>query len=125
MVQDWLRLRAIATPSSRLRCSVSRAVPVTRSACTRPRGRWRRPPSLAIRARLIISDCFISQGQQFPQDFKRAAELFVIASEAGNTEAQYALATMYKEGQGAPKDIGKAMRLMQQASVGGNRRCDG
>jgi TPR repeat protein len=27
---------------------------------------------------------------------------------------------MYKEGRGAPKDIGKAMRLMQQASVGGN-----
>jgi TPR repeat protein len=27
---------------------------------------------------------------------------------------------MYKEGRGAPKDIGKAVRLMQQASVGGN-----
>ena len=44
----------------------------------------------------------------------------MIASEAGNSEAQYALATIYKEGRGAPKDIGKAMRLMQQASVGGN-----
>ena len=27
---------------------------------------------------------------------------------------------MYKEGRGVPKDIGKAMRLMQQASIGGN-----
>ena len=45
------------------------------------------------------------QGQQFPQDFKRAAELFRAAADAGNPEAQYALATMYKEGRGVPKDM--------------------
>ena len=59
-------------------------------------------------------------GEQFVQDFKRAGELFAIAAEAGNPEAQYALATMYKEGRGVSKDMSKAMRLMQQASVAGN-----
>ena len=39
---------------------------------------------------------------------------------AGNSEAQYALATMFKEGRGVPKDLNEAMRLMGQASVAGN-----
>jgi len=60
------------------------------------------------------------QGQQFPQDFKRAAELFRAAAAAGNPEAQYALATMYEQGRGVKKDIVEAMRLMGEASVAGN-----
>ena len=51
---------------------------------------------------------------------KRAAELFTNAAEAGNPEAQYALATMFKEGRAVPKDMKMAMRLMGQASVAGN-----
>ena len=43
-----------------------------------------------------------------------------MAAEGGNAEAQYALATMYKEGRGVPKDMRKAMLLMRQASVAGN-----
>jgi TPR repeat protein len=60
------------------------------------------------------------QGQQFPQDFKRAADLFRAAAIAGNPEAQYALATMLKEGRGVGKDVRGAMRMMQFASVAGN-----
>ena len=40
------------------------------------------------------------EGQQFPQDFGRAAELFRTAATEGSPEAQYALATLYKDGRG-------------------------
>src|SRR4029077_10872216 len=38
----------------------------------------------------------------------------------GNPEAQYALATFYKEGTGVPKDLEKAVRLLQAASLADN-----
>ena len=62
-------------------------------------GRQARPSGAQLRSRPALS-----AGQAFPQDFKRAAELFRAAADAGNSEAQYALATMYKEGRGVPKD---------------------
>jgi TPR repeat protein len=43
-----------------------------------------------------------------------------ISADAGNPEAQYALATFYKEGTGVPKDIEKAVRLLQAASLADN-----
>ena len=43
-----------------------------------------------------------------------------MAADAGNPEAQYALATFYKEGTGVPKDVDKAVRLLQAASLAGN-----
>ena len=43
-----------------------------------------------------------------------------MAADAGNPEAQYALATFYKEGTGVPKDIEKAVRLLQAASLADN-----
>jgi TPR repeat protein len=46
--------------------------------------------------------------------------LLRVAADAGNPEAQYALATFYKEGNGVPKDIDKAVRLLQAASLAGN-----
>jgi len=46
--------------------------------------------------------------------------LLRIAADAGNPEAQYALATFYKEGTGVPKDAEKAARLLQAASLAGN-----
>ena len=45
------------------------------------------------------------EGQIVPQDFTRAAELMRIAADAGNPEAQYALATFYKDGRGVTKDL--------------------
>ena len=51
---------------------------------------------------------------------KRAAELFQTAARAGVPEAQYALATLYKEGNGVAKDDKRAMQLMQQAATAGN-----
>src|SRR4029077_11917546 len=38
----------------------------------------------------------------------------------GNPEAQYALATFYKEGNGVPKDLERAVRLLQAASLADN-----
>ena len=43
-----------------------------------------------------------------------------LAADAGNPEAQYALATFYKEGTGVPKDVEKSVRLLQAASLAGN-----
>jgi hypothetical protein len=56
----------------------------------------------------------------FPQDFARAAELFRSAAQLGNAEAQYALATLYKEGRGVPKDLVEAARLLAAASLADN-----
>jgi hypothetical protein len=43
-----------------------------------------------------------------------------MAADAGNPEAQYALATFYKEGTGVPKDLEKSVRLLQAASLADN-----
>ena len=43
-----------------------------------------------------------------------------MAADAGNTEAQYALATFYKEGTGVEKDMEKAVRLLQAAALADN-----
>jgi TPR repeat protein len=53
----------------------------------------------------------------FPQDFARAAELFRGAAQAGNPEAQYALATLYKDGRGVVKDVNEAARLLAAAAA--------
>ena len=49
-----------------------------------------------------------------------AVESHLSAAFSGNPEAQYALATMYKEGRGVEKDLDQAMRLMHAAAVAGN-----
>jgi TPR repeat protein len=46
--------------------------------------------------------------------------LLRIAADAGNSEAQYALATFYKEGTGVEKDVEKSVRLLQAASLADN-----
>ena len=43
-----------------------------------------------------------------------------VAADAGNPEAQYALATFYKEGNGVAKDLERSVRLLQAASLAGN-----
>jgi TPR repeat protein len=50
----------------------------------------------------------------------RAAELLRLASDAGSPEAQYALATLYKDGNGVPKDPTAATKLLGAAARGGN-----
>jgi TPR repeat protein len=60
------------------------------------------------------------EGKIFPQDFARAAELFRSAADMGNPEAQYALATLYKEGRGVPKDLAAAAHLLAAAALADN-----
>ena len=43
-----------------------------------------------------------------------------MAADAGNPEAQYALATFYKEGTGVEKNLEQSVRLRQGAAVAGN-----
>jgi len=57
------------------------------------------------------------EGQLFPQDFARAAELLRVAAQAGNPDAQYALGTFYKEGRGVAKDMNQAVRLWAAAAL--------
>ena len=54
------------------------------------------------------------------QDPAHAAELLRSAADAGSPEAQYALATLYKEGTGVPKDAAAAARLLAAAARSGN-----
>lgn len=50
------------------------------------------------------------------QDFRTAAELFRKSMDAGNVEAIYALALLYKDGSGVPQDLAKSVELMRQAA---------
>ena len=54
------------------------------------------------------------------QDVARSAELLRTAADAGSPEAQYALATLYKEGNGVPKDPAAAAQLLGAAARSGN-----
>jgi uncharacterized protein len=58
------------------------------------------------------------EGELFPQDFARAAQLLHVAAQAGNPQAQYALGTLYKQGRGVPKDMHEAVRLFGLAALG-------
>ncbi len=60
------------------------------------------------------------EGQLFPQDFTRAAELLRTAAQAGLPEAQYALGTHYKQGRGVAKDMKEATRLWGLAALADN-----
>jgi TPR repeat protein len=43
-----------------------------------------------------------------------------MAADAGSPEAQYALATLYKDGRGVPKDLNEAARLLGAAARAGH-----
>lgn len=62
-----------------------------------------------------------SEGFKFYQagDYTSAAEKFAAAANAGNSRAAGYLGTMYKDGQGVPKDINKAVSLLEQSAKGG------
>jgi TPR repeat protein len=46
--------------------------------------------------------------------------MFRLAADAGNPDAQYALATLYKEGRGVPKDLQETARLLAAAARADN-----
>lgn len=50
------------------------------------------------------------------QDFRKAADLFRRSMDAGNVEATYALAMLYKDGSGVPQDRAMATQLMHKAA---------
>lgn len=53
-------------------------------------------------------------------DLIAASRSFQTAADAGNADARYALATMYLDGQGMPRDLVMAGRLMGQAAKAGH-----
>ena len=74
------------------------------------------PPSSDMWRPPTISACSISKAS-CSRRISRAAELFRAAADAGNPEAQYALATLYKEGRGVTKDVAEAARLAAAATT--------
>ena len=94
---------------------------------TGPRRRrcWRRPPSSAMSRPPTISRCSTSKASRSRKTSPRAAELLRTAADAGSPEAQYALATLYKEGSGVPKDPAAAAKLLAAAARGGNAAARG
>ncbi len=58
-------------------------------------------------------------GRGVPQDYKRAAELYQIAADAGIVQAQAALGKLYANGEGVPQDNEKAIFWLTKAAEEG------
>lgn len=54
-----------------------------------------------------------------PQDFKRAAQYYLLAAEGGHVRAQYELGQCYAEGRGVPKNAAEAERRNRLAAKQG------
>lgn len=59
------------------------------------------------------------RGEKVPQNYKRAAELYQIAADAGIVQAQSELGTLYVEGKGVKTDDAKAVELLTAAAKQG------
>ena len=117
----WPPTAAIRMRCSRSPCSTSAAAPACTTAPLPPR-LLASAAKLGHAAAAYDLALLYIEGQQFPQDYARAAELFRTAAQAGNPEAQYALATLYKEGRGVAKDEREAARLLGAAALADNHR---
>ena len=63
------------------------------------------PPSSARRAAAYDLGLLYLEGRSFRRISSAPPSCFASAAQAGNPEAQYALATMYKDGSGVAKDV--------------------
>ena len=61
----------------------------------------------------------LETGSHVPQDFKRAAELYKIAADAGLLQGEAALGKMYTNGRGVPQDYEKAVFWLTKAAEKG------
>ncbi len=52
----------------------------------------------------------------FPKDQQRARFWYLVAAENGHTEAMWDVATMCLEGEGGPKDVALALKLLKRAA---------
>lgn len=64
---------------------------------------------------VFFGDLYL-QGVDVPQDYKKSAELFQEAVDAGLPEAMGALGTLYMEAKGVPRDVQKAVSLFERAA---------
>ncbi|WP_461518972.1 tetratricopeptide repeat protein [Porticoccus sp.] len=71
------------------------------------------PPDYVAMTRLAW---LYETGLGVEQDINRAGELFKIAAEGGNAEAQYALSVMYETGVGQLKDTDLSQYWLQQSA---------
>lgn len=59
------------------------------------------------------------EGRKIPRDYKRAAELYQLAADAGIPQAQAALGKLYANGDGVAQDYQKAVFWLTKASEAG------
>ncbi len=60
-------------------------------------------------------------GKCVPQDYKKAINSFLVASENGNSNAQYYLGTMCMNGIGTDKDMSLATEFLMKSAYNGNK----
>src|SRR5437660_1442691 len=70
-----------------------------------------------LSAALLTLVCLWCRGVQVPAP--ESLEALRKRAEKGSPEAQTALGTMYRNGQGVPQDLGEAVRWFRQAAVQG------
>jgi TPR repeat protein len=61
-----------------------------------------------------------SHGLGVPRDYAKARALFVRSAEAGNSDAMYGLAWLYRNGWGVARDYGRVRYWSEQAAALGN-----
>lgn len=71
------------------------------------------PPNLVAITRLAW---LYEAGLGVEQDISRAGELFQVAAEGGDAEAQYALSVMYETGVGRPKNSDTSMHWLRMSA---------
>ncbi len=59
-------------------------------------------------------------GQGVPQDYKQALDLYLMAANAGDAQAQYIAGGMYFKGLGTKVDYAKALALLYKAAKNGS-----
>ena len=59
-------------------------------------------------------------GEEKPQDYQRAAGLFLKAAKNGNSDAQFALGCMYQNGQGVQRNFMEAAKWYLKSAQAGN-----
>ena len=59
-------------------------------------------------------------GEEKPQDFQKAATLFLKAADNGNSDAQFALGCMYQNGQGVQRNFMEAAKWYLKSAQAGN-----
>ncbi len=80
-------------------------------------GLW---PEVSIAEAQFDLGCMYYKGQDIPQNFEKARELYAKAAAQGHAPALHNLAVLYFDGAGVQQDHAKARALLEQAAAQGD-----